>query len=135
MRLDDSDPIGFRDWADVEHALTHEEWDWILVGRAPLPSVSVYTPGDGFLGVHDAELTTSERAELCRWGFAPMRLPPEGRFWLWKPPSATRLRRGGELGWGVARQRDQKALHVLRELLLAEPGDLSLVLRFGEQTG
>ena len=134
MRCDDSDPAGFHDWAGVEDALVHEEWDWILVRRDPLPAVSLYTPGGGVLGVHDADITSSERAELCRWGFAPMRHPEEGRFWLWRPPGDSRRRPGSELGWGVARERDRVLLKVLRDLLRAEPEDLSLVLRFREQT-
>ena len=111
-------------WQDLEAALAHEDWNWIAYLGHPV----LFTPGDGSLGVRDSALLTVHRAALCREGFAPTSLPGEGRFWLWRPAHARR-QRDQLVGWGVAHQRDQRALHVLRDVLHADPEQVSLVHR------
>lgn len=126
----------FLDWEEVQDALSQRSWESILATRRAGPPVTVFTRYDGRLALHESELTPSERAELCRWGFVPMTSPHGGRFWCWAPPSAVRqhrpgagqIRRSGEIAWACALQRDRKVIRLLRDLLGAEPQALTVVL-------
>lgn len=138
MADDEAELTGFLDWDDVEDDIAHHTWEWITAWRRDGMPVTLFTRYDGRLSIHDSDLVPAERAELCRWSFVPMNLPPEGRFWVWSPPSSSRVhRRGGgskqivrssEIIWACLRQRDRKAIRVLRDLLQAEPEELVMHL-------
>lgn len=123
-------------WDDVAATLARDDWDRLVVRRPDRPDLQLYSPLGTAVAIHDSQLLPAERAELCRWGFAPMRHAGEGRFWHWDAASTRTRHRGSErlapgsrVAWALAKQRDQMAVRVVKELLGARPDGVAFVGR------